>query len=61
VNVHLLVRTPNIDDLESHLCGSKTFLVVFTGRRAQRHEAVALIVQGSSGGDVDLDIGEALS
>jgi hypothetical protein len=51
VNVHLLAHIPNIDDLESPLCGPKTFLVVFTGRRVQRQEVVALIVQGSSDGD----------
>ncbi len=52
VNVHLVARTPNpkIDDLESHLLAPKTFLLVWTGRRAQRHETVALNLEESCGG-----------
>ena len=52
VNVHLLARTPKpeIDDLESRLFNPITFLLVWSGRRAQRHEAVALKLQESCGG-----------
>ena len=50
VNVHLLARTPKIDDLESSLFQPISFLLVWTGRRAQRREAVALKLQESCGG-----------
>ena len=47
-----VTHTPNpkIDDLESHLLAPKTFLLVWTGRRAQRHETVALNLGESCGG-----------
>jgi hypothetical protein len=54
VNVNLVARTPKIDELESHLFDPITFLVLCTGRRAQRHEADALTVQEFCGG-VEVD------
>ncbi len=49
MNVDRLARTPKID-LESHLFAPITILLVWTGRRTQRHEAVALKLQESCGG-----------
>jgi len=50
VNVDLLDRTPKIHDLESHLFAPMTFLLVCTGRRAQRDETVLLKLQESCAG-----------
>jgi hypothetical protein len=51
VNVHVLARTlkSEIDHLESRLLKPITFLLVCSGRRAQRHVAVALKLQESCG------------